>query len=265
MLNERLRFQNLISQMQVQPSLYGHQNYYLNMLRNQPFVPPTPNAAQILTEIEKILRSNPDPVFKRSEVRMLIKSIVESVVPPHDLLNLIKNPLTEPHSRETISTVINLISQAKQNAANELMPSVLQAHTDAIMQNAIIKKRIETLHNELMKINNNSPNGSTNPSLGRVGFPNQSPSFNRNASWQQQNAAALSPKYPQRFAQKVEAGPTTSEENLKRFFSPTVWNQALTGQFPSINSTTPLRKALRSEEYERTIKQNVLDGIENKK
>lgn len=222
----------MVAQLQSQAQ-YQTQNLYRNLV--YPQHEPIPTAAQILSEIDKILRTSTDPVYKRPEVRALIKNIVEAVIPPINIMNLLKNPLTEPHNRETIQTALKLITQAKNNATNAMKmhtptESELRAHMDAILQDAILKKRMETLSNELLK----GPYQQ-----GVRNFPN--PAFHQ--MFQEINAGRF---------ENHSQGDLAQENNLNRWFSPTLLNKGLSGELPQIPSDQ-----LRSEELESTYKQKL--------
>lgn len=228
-----------------------------NLCRNRNLVnpqqEPIPSAKQILSEIDKILQSSSDPVYKRPEVRALIKNIVEAVIPPMNIFNILKNPLTEPQNVETIQSALKIITQAKQNATNAMKKthkpteSELRAHMDAIMQDAILKKRMENLSNELLK-------GSYQPG-GRNFAPNQSQSFHQ--LFRQNNAGRFenhSQSETRGQCQSFENGITLAQENyLNRWFSPTLLHKGLTGELPQ----TP-NDPLRSEELESAIQQKFM-------
>lgn len=223
------------------------QNLCRNLMYQQKDV--IPSASQILSEIDIILRTNPDPVIKRPEVRALIKNIVEAVIPPLNIMNLLKSPMTEPHNRETIHTALKLITQAKQNAINTIKmhkptESELRAHMDAIMQDAIIKKKMENLNNELMK-------GSFQQGVRNLSNQTQFQQlFRQNTAGRFENHSQSDYRGQ---CQSFENGPTSAQENLNRWFSPTLLNKGLSGELPQIPSNP-----LRSEELESKIKRKLI-------
>ncbi|KAG4066709.1 hypothetical protein HA402_007345 [Bradysia odoriphaga] len=237
LLYDRLKFRQMVAQMQ-QNMIYRNRMYALNE--------PIPNASQVLSEIDKILRSSNDPVYKRPEVRTLTKNIVESVIPPVNIMNLLKDPLTEPHNRETIQAALKVITQAKQNAAKAMKThtpteSELRAHMDAILQDAIIKKRMENLSNELMKGpfqqgGRNLPNQS----FHHLFRPNDAGRFEGHS---QSDTRGQCQSFENGTAQ-------VQDNNLNRWFSPNLLNK---GQFPQIPS-----EHLRSEELENRFKQTLM-------
>lgn len=244
LLYDRLKFRQMVAQMQQTQNVIHRNLLY-------PLNEPVPAAAQVLSEIDKILRSSNDPIYKRPEVRTLTKNIIESVIPPVNIMNLLKNPLTEPHSRETIQAALKIITQAKQNAAKAMKTrpptdAELRAHMDAILQDAIIKKRMENLSNELMQ--GHGQQGGRN-------FPNQ--------SFQQlfrPNDAGRSEGHSQSDTrgqcQSFENGTAqVQENNFNRWFSQPLLNK---GQYPPIPS-----KPLRSDELESKIKHAMM-GDETK-
>lgn len=233
---DRLKFKQMIAQLPSQ-----------NLSRNYLHPQQVPTAAQVLSEIDKILRTTNDPVYKRPEVRTLIKNIVESVIPPINLMNLMKQPLTEPQSRETMQAAITIISQAKQNASKTMKmrpptESELRAHMDAILQDAIIKKRMENLNNELMKVTCQQPGG--------MNFPNQTfyQMFRPNTAGRFENHSQSDSRGQY---QSFENGTTQAQEiNVNRWFSPTTLSNKGLPQIP--------RESLRSEELESKIKQSLM-------
>ncbi len=218
-----------------------------NLCRNYLYPQPVPTASQVLSEIDKILRTSNDPVYKRPEVRTLTKNIVESVIPPVNLMNLIKHPLTEPQSRETIQAALKIITQAKLNASQSMKmrpptDQELRAHMDAIMQDAIIKKRMENLNNELMKVSYQQPGGRN--------FPNQTfhQMFRPNTAGRFENHSQGDSRGQ---CQSFENGTTLAQEiNVNRWFSPTTLSNKGLPQIPS--------ESLRSEELESKIKQSLM-------
>lgn len=237
LLYDRLKFRQMVAQMQL------NQNAYRNIL--YPLHEPLPTASQVLSEIDKILRSSNDDVYKRPEVRTLTKNIVESVIPPINIMNLLKNPLTEPQNRETIQAALKVITQAKQNASKAMKThtpteSELRAHMDAILQDAIIKKRMENLSNELMK--GQYQQGGRN-------FPNQS----MNHLFRPNNAGRFegySQSDTRGQCQSYENGSAQVQENLNLWFSKNLLNER---QFLPIPSET-----VRSEELENKIKETLM-------
>lgn len=200
-----------------------------------------PTASQILSEIDKILRTSTDPVQKRPQVRQLIKNIVEAVVPPINLMNLLKNPMTEPQNRDTIIAALKLITQAKNNAANAMKTQApteqqLRAHMDAILQDAIIKKRMENLSNELWRMPYQQ---------GGRNFPNQSQSFHQMF---QTNSAGRFQNNTQSDS-RGQGQPVENGSNLNRWFPSTLLQKGLVGDLPQI----PINKVLRSEELEENM------------
>lgn len=234
LLYDRLKFRQMVAQMQTQ-NLCNSLMYPLHA--------PIPNAAQVLSEIDKILRTSNDPIYKRPEVRALTKSIVEAVIPPINMMKLLKNPLTEPQNRETIQAALNIISQAKLNAAKSMKSHVpteseLRAHMDAIMQDAIIKKRMENLNNELLK---------TPYQQGARNFQTFQQMFRPNAAGRFENHSQSDSRGQ---CQSFENG-SAQENNLNRWFSPNLLNKGPNGllQMPT--------ESLRSEDLENKFKQTL--------
>lgn len=241
-LYNRLKFRQMVAQLQTQ-----------NMYRN--LVYPThhesiPSASQILSEIDKIYQTSTEQIYKRPEVRALVKNIVEAVIPPINIMNLLKNPTTDSHNRETIQSALKLITQAKNNATMAMKmhtptESELRAHMDAILQDAIIKKRMETLSNELLK---------TPYQQGGRNFANQGQSFHQMF---QQNSAGRFENHSQSDSRGQFIGNATmpaQENNLSRWFSPSLLNKGLSGELPQVPSDP-----LFSEELENKIKQTAKD------
>lgn len=235
-LYEKIKFRHMVGQMQAQ------QRYLQE---------PVPSAAQILIEIDKIIRTSTEAVYKRPEVRILIKNIIESVIPPLNLMNLLQSPSTETHNREAIVAAIKLYTIAKQNALTAMktrMPTdaELRAHMDAILQDAIIKKRMENLKNELLKMPYQQ---------GGRNLSNQAQSFHQMFA---PNTVGRLPIHSQSDfrgqSQPVENVPTAVlDNNLNRWFSPSLLNKGLSRELPQL----PISDPLRVDELESSIKQKL--------
>lgn len=229
---EKLKFQQMLVHSQI-PDLNRNHLYHIRE--------PIPHATQVLAEVDKILQTSNDSVYKRREVRELTKNILESVIRPISLMNLLKNPLMESQNRETIQAALKIIAQAKENATKAMKmhkptESELRLHMDAIMQDAILKKRIET-YNELLK--------SQNPQSEKI-YQTFHQMFRPNAAGRFENRAQGDSRGQY---QSFENGSTLSQENyLNRWFSQSLLNKG-PGGLPQIPS-----ESLRSEELEKKIK-----------
>ncbi|KAJ6632789.1 hypothetical protein Bhyg_17697 [Pseudolycoriella hygida] len=224
---DKLRFRQMVANLNAQ-----------TMNRNRLYVQqePVATATQILSEVEKIIRNSTEASYKRPEVFSLIKNIVESAIPPFNIMDL----MTESYSRETIHTAVKIVTQAKQNAINALRvhptESELKAHTEAIMQDAIIKKRLEKLSSDLLKSGRPLPNQIHFQQLLQQCVAGRLDNQAKNAQYQMAD-------HGNNFVQ---------ENNLNRWFTPTLLNKGLSGELPQIP-----HDHLRSEELENLIKLKV--------